>query len=63
MTGPRGRLWCPECGEPAIDQPPRRWVPANGRRPQHSHPDGEPLCPVVTAQGYRPAHPTTRRPR
>lgn len=57
-----GRLWCPECGEPAVARPPTRWTPANGPRPHHSHPDGEPLCPVLTATGYRPALPTTRRP-
>ena len=55
-------LWCPECGERAVPRPPVRWADANGPRPQHSHRDGEPLCPVTTAQGYRPANPTTRRP-
>ena len=55
-------LWCPECGEPAQPRPPARWTTANGPRPDHSHLDGEPLCPVVTATGYHPAWPTTRRP-
>jgi hypothetical protein len=55
-------LWCPECGERAVAHPPTRWADANGPRPQHSHRDGEPLCPVMTAQGYRPAKPTTHRP-
>ena len=55
-------LWCPECGEPATARPPTRWTDANGPRPGHSHRDGEPLCPVMTAQGYRPAQPTTARP-
>ena len=61
--GRRGALWCPECGEPAQPRPPSRWPAANGSRPDHSHLDGEPLCPVVTATGYRPAWPTTRRPQ
>lgn len=55
-------LWCPECGEPAQARPPQRWNRANGPRPGYSHPDGEPLCPVMTATGYRPAQPTTIRP-
>ena len=57
-----GRARCPECGEPARPRPPARWTTANGPRPDHSHLDGEPLCPVVTATGYHPAWPTTRRP-
>ena len=56
------RLWCPECGEPAVARPPTRWTNANGPRPERSHRDGEPLCPVMTAQGYRPARPTTHPP-
>jgi hypothetical protein len=32
-------------------------VPANGPRPGYSHPDGEPLCPVIGPHGYRPADP------
>jgi hypothetical protein len=59
---PAARLWCPECGEPATARPPTRWTAANGPRPEHSHRDGEPLCPVMTAQGYQPAKPTTQRP-
>jgi hypothetical protein len=55
-------LWCPECGERAVARPPTRWTDANGPRPEHSHRDGEPLCPVMTAQGYRPATATTHRP-
>jgi len=64
-AGPTGGgrvLWCPECGERAITRPPVRWTAANGPRPEHSHVDGEPLCPVMTAQGYRPARPVARRP-
>lgn len=52
------RMVCPVCHEPARACPPRQWVPANGPRPPWSHRDGEPLCPVVGATGYRPA----RRP-
>jgi hypothetical protein len=48
---------CPECGEPAVPRPPSSWTPAWGPRPAHSHADGEPLCPVVGAGGYRPASP------
>jgi len=62
-SGAAGGLWCPECGEPARNQPPTSlWPAGNGPRPEHSHPDGQPLCPVMTAGGYRPAQPTTQRP-
>jgi hypothetical protein len=49
------RLACPVCYEPARACPPRMWVAANGPRPSWSHVDGEPLCPVAGADGYRPA--------
>lgn len=49
------RCVCPQCHEPARPYPPHRWTPANGPRPAWSHWDGEPLCPVVGANGYRPA--------
>jgi len=49
------RSACPVCYEPARACPPRMWVAANGPRPSWSHVDGEPLCPVVGADGYRPA--------
>jgi hypothetical protein len=63
QTIPAAALWCPECGEPAVPRPPTSlWPAGNGPRPEHSHRDGEPLCPVITAKGYRPAAPTTRRP-
>lgn len=52
------RMVCPVCHEPARANAPRRWVPAYGPRPAWSHVDGEPLCPVIGATGYRPA----RRP-
>jgi hypothetical protein len=52
------RAACPVCHEPAAPRPPRRWLTAHGPRPAWSHVDGEPLCPVVGAAGYRPA----RRP-
>ena len=51
---------CPECGEPAIHQPPEDLVPyqAHGAEPpQWSHPDRSALCPVMTPDGYRPAAP------
>ena len=46
---------CPVCGEVAVNQPPTSWAPAFGPRPQWSHWDGEPLCPVIGPDGYRPA--------
>ena len=55
-------LVCPECGEAARRCPPRRWVAATGPRPRWSHPDGEPLCPVVAPTGYRPADPRPAPP-
>ena len=63
---------CPECGDPAVHQPPDDLVPyqAHGTEPpQWSHPDRSALCPVMTPDGYRPAVPgepetagRTRRP-
>ena len=50
-------LVCPECGEPALTRPPTTWTPTWGPRPAHSHPDGEPLCPVIGDDGYQPADP------
>lgn len=50
-------LICPECHEEALIRPPRNWTPAWGPEPDYSHTDGEPLCPVMTAHGYQPAHP------
>ncbi|MGI5131618.1 hypothetical protein ACQEVB_32775 [Pseudonocardia sp. CA-107938] len=54
-----GELICPECHESAHVRPPSAWVPAWGPPPPHSHRDGLPLCPVMTATGYRPADPIT----
>jgi hypothetical protein len=51
------QLVCPECGEPVVRRPPTNWLPAWGPRPEYSHADGEPLCPVVGPDGYRPADP------
>lgn len=48
---------CPECGEPVINIPPRRWPGALGSPPAWSHLDGEPLCPIVGPNGYQPATP------
>ncbi|MGJ6962546.1 hypothetical protein ACSDR0_11615 [Streptosporangium sp. G11] len=52
-------LICPECRESVQRQAPARWTPANGPAPAHSHLDGEPLCPVMGANGYEPAQPIT----
>ncbi|MFC6002105.1 hypothetical protein ACFPZ0_11300 [Streptomonospora nanhaiensis] len=54
-------LYCPECGEEVANVPPRVWN-TGSPRPEHSHLDGEPLCAVMTEEGYRPATPTSRRP-
>ena len=54
---------CPECGEPAVEDPPDRWTQAYGPAPRFSHFDGEPLCPVMGANGYEPAQPEPRDPR
>jgi hypothetical protein len=51
------QLVCPECGESVVRRPPTNWLPAWGPRPDYSHADGEPLCPVVGPDGYRPADP------
>lgn len=51
-------LICPVCGEPATTRPPVNWTPAWGPRPNASHLDGEPLCPVVGERGYQPAQPS-----
>jgi hypothetical protein len=56
MTHP-GQAFCPECGGPAVARPPTSWLPAWGPPPSYSHPDGEPLCPVVGEHGYQPAGP------
>ncbi|GAA1105097.1 hypothetical protein [Nocardiopsis composta] len=54
-------LYCPECGEAAQAKPPRIWAVGTAR-PAHSHLDGEPLCPVMTRWGYRPAEAVTTPP-
>lgn len=59
----RRDLWCPECGRRLRHGKPLRWTPLWGRRPNVSHLDGTPLCPVMTRDGYRPANPTAERPR
>ena len=53
---------CP-CGEPAVEEPPVHWTAAYGPSPRFSHLDGEPLCPVMGANGYEPAQPEPRDPR
>jgi hypothetical protein len=50
-------IFCPECGDEAVDEPPKNFL-VPGVRPRYSHvSDGTALCPVVTAEGYRPAEP------
>lgn len=52
---------CPECGEPIVNRPPTEspwlttFLAAGNPKPKWSHPDGEPLCPVMGAGGYEPA--------
>ena len=65
---PGGRapqMQCPECEEPAVNDPATDRVPwkAHGLdRPEWSHVDGSALCPVVGTSGsYEPAQPSTRR--
>jgi hypothetical protein len=53
----RPGIYCPVCGEPAQDVPPRSWINPIVRRPRHSHLDGEPLCPTDGIEGYRPSRP------
>lgn len=48
------KLACAECGEPAQEQPPTAIRPAGAPGQRYSHLDGEPLCPVVGADGYEP---------
>jgi hypothetical protein len=51
---------CPECGEVAVERPPVSMGLASLRSTKphtFSHFDGEPLCPVVGADGYEPAQP------
>lgn len=53
-------IFCPECGEPAQAKPPTSGFPFaahNMTLPQHSHLDGEPLCPIMGNRGYEPAQP------
>ncbi|MGF7236471.1 MAG: hypothetical protein ACQSGP_16120 [Frankia sp.] len=53
-------MTCPECGELAVNRPPTTLFPytAHGAaRPEWSHTDGEPLCPIVGPDGYHPAQP------
>ena len=50
-------LVCEECGEPAQEQPPTSMGLASLRSTKlhrYSHLDGEPLCPVMGADGYEP---------
>ncbi len=54
---------CPECGEPITHTPPSAWQDFWGPRPDWSHLDGEPLCPVIGEHGYQPARPDRSDPR
>ena len=50
-------LFCPECGDAVEDVAPENYL-VPGVRPAHRHvSDRTALCPVMTAQGYRPAEP------
>ncbi|TWF81872.1 hypothetical protein FHX44_117817 [Pseudonocardia hierapolitana] len=58
MTDTKSRmLICSECYEPALLKSPREWTPAWGPLPPYSHWDGDPLCAVMTRDGYRSAEP------
>jgi ribosomal protein L37AE/L43A len=60
MAAAEQKMVCPECGEEAVHRPPLSAMPSQAlgmERPEWSHPDGEPLCPVVGASGYEPALP------
>jgi hypothetical protein len=48
---------CPECGEPVRQRPPTALAPTGTPPTAWSHADGEPLCPVMTDDGYAPARP------
>lgn len=48
------KIMCSECEEPAQVKPPTTWDSRWGPRPNVSHLDGEPLCPVVGDNGYEP---------
>lgn len=50
-------LVCPECDEPARRVPPTGYLPPWGIRPDASHTDGSPLCPVIGLHGYQSADP------
>lgn len=55
-------LICPECEEKAVPRAIKRegWaLNVEEERLKHTHEDGEPLCPVMTATGYQPALPVT----
>lgn len=54
------QLICPVCRESACQQQPAYWRMADGPVPGWSHLNGDPLCQVWTADGIRPAIPTTR---
>ena len=50
-------IFCPECGDAVEDIPPANYL-VPGVRPAYRHAsDRTALCPVMTAQGYRPAGP------
>jgi hypothetical protein len=54
-------LVCSECGDEAIEKPPRFWATCEPT-PRFSHADGEALCAVMTRDGYRPAEPIPTTP-
>lgn len=61
MAG-NGMYQCPECGERAVNKPPRNRMyrtDPHGRPVKWSHVDGEPLCPVMGSKGYEAAQPVS----
>ena len=50
-------IFCPECSSEVEDVAPENYL-VPGVVPQYRHADDKTaLCPVVTAEGYRPAEP------
>jgi hypothetical protein len=55
-------LRCPECREPAQHRPPDAWPLSWLPRPDASHRDGTPLCPVPGPHGRNPPSSPAPRP-
>lgn len=52
---------CPGCDEEVQNIPPKSLVP--GLLESWSHLDGEPLCPAIGPNGYKPAQPVKGKAR